>query len=71
MISSKTGLNQIFSSKVFGMFFWVQNDFLKNRFEPKNNHLKFFVKIFLVQNDFFENRFDPKILSKIFQVENF
>jgi hypothetical protein len=39
MISSKLDLNQKLSSKLF----WVQNDFLKSRFEPK-----IFIKIFLI-----------------------
>jgi hypothetical protein len=47
MISSKTGLNQKISSKfffvkIFLLIFLVQNDFLENRFEPKN-----FIKDFL------------------------
>jgi hypothetical protein len=43
MISSETGLNQKFSSKLF----WVLNDFLVYWFEPKNVMKTFLAKKFL------------------------
>jgi hypothetical protein len=50
MISSKTRLNQKYSSKVFwSKVFWVQNDFLKNRFEPKKLIKKIFKNFFVAK----------------------
>jgi hypothetical protein len=73
IISSKTGLNQNFSSKfLVENFLWLQNHFLENRFEPKIIIKNFLVEKFLwLQNNFLENRFEQKIFIKHFLAEKF
>ena len=69
IISTKTGLNQKFSSEMFCVenVLWLQNHFLENRFQPKI----FIENLFQFQNHFHKNRFEQKIFIKNILVENF
>jgi hypothetical protein len=73
IISSKTSLHQIFSSKILvETFLWLQNHFLQNRFAPNIFIKKILVEnVLLLENHLLENSFAPKIFIKKILVENF
>ena len=71
-ISSKTGLNHKLSYKFFGLkFWWLQNHFLENRFEPKIFIKNFWSKIFYCSKSFPGKQVSTKNSHQKFLVHNF